>query len=99
MTTKYANKNDLWFHTKDIPGSHVILKTHPNEIVPNNILIETAKIAALHSKARRTTGILVDYCPISCVKKPNGSKPGFVIYKNNKTLSLRTEIVSGDGDF
>ena len=88
LTTKFANKNDIWFHTQDIHGSHVILKTHPNEIIPDNILFEAAKLAALHSKAKHDKGILVDYCPISHVKKPAGSQPGFVIYKNHKTIKM-----------
>lgn len=88
LTTKFANKNDIWFHTQDIHGSHVILKTHLNEIIPDNILLEAAKLAALHSKAKSDKGILVDYCPISHVKKPSGSQPGFVIYKNHKTIKL-----------
>ncbi|MCI9063871.1 MAG: fibronectin/fibrinogen-binding protein [Clostridia bacterium] len=86
LTTKFAKKDDIWFHTKDIHGSHVILKTHPNEIVPDNILLKVAKLAATHSKAKNSSNVLVDYCPVSYVKKPNNSKPGFVIYKNNKTI-------------
>lgn len=88
LTTKFANKNDIWFHTKDIHGSHVILKTHPNESVPDNVLNKVAKLAGIHSKAKSDTGILVDYCFISHVKKPSGSRPGFVIYKNYKTIKL-----------
>ena len=89
LTTKFANKNDIWFHTQDIHGSHVILKTHPgNEIIPDNILLEAAKLAALHSKAKTDKGVLVDYCPVSHIKKPSGSQPGFVTYKNHKTIKL-----------
>ncbi len=86
LTCKYANKNDIWFHTKDIHGSHVILKTNPGELVPDEILFEAAKIAAKHSKAKESSNVPVDYCKVSFVKKPNGSKPGYVIYSNNKTL-------------
>lgn len=86
LTCKFANKNDIWFHTKDIHGSHVILKTQPNDIVPNDILLEAAKIAAKHSKAKNSSHVPVDYCKVSFVKKPSGSKPGYVIYSNNKTL-------------
>ena len=86
LTCKFANKNDIWFHTKDIHGSHVILKTNPNEIVPDDILFETAKLAAKHSKAKNSSHVPVDFCKVSFVKKPSGSKPGFVIYSNNKTL-------------
>ena len=88
LTTKFADKNDIWFHTKDIPGSHVILKTHPKEIVPEEILIEVAKIAASHSKAKNSSNVPVDYCSVLYVRKPNGSKPGYVIYKNNNTINV-----------
>jgi len=86
LTCKFANKNDIWFHTKDIHGSHVILKTTPNEIVPDDVLFEVAKLAAKHSKAKNSSHIPVDFCKVSFVKKPSGSKPGYVIYSNNKTL-------------
>lgn len=86
LTTKYAKYNDIWFHTKDIHGSHVILKTIPNENIPEEIIYKAAKLAAKHSKAKHSSNILVDYCPVYNVKKPNGSKPGMVIYKNNKTI-------------
>lgn len=75
LTCKFANKNDIWFHTKDIHGSHVILKTNPNEIVPEEILFEAAKLAAKHSKAKASSHVPVDYCKVSFVKKPSGSKP------------------------
>lgn len=86
LTCKFANKNDIWFHTKDIHGSHVILKTNPSETIPEGILLEAAKIAAKHSKAKNSSHVPVDFCKVSFVKKPNGSKPGFVIYSNNRTL-------------
>ena len=86
LTCKFANKNDIWFHTKDIHGSHVILKTNPNEIVPDDVLIEVAKLAAKHSKAKNSSHVPVDFCKVAFVKKPSGSKPGYVIYSNNKTL-------------
>lgn len=75
LTCKFANKNDIWFHTKDIHGSHVILKTNPNEIVPEEILFEAAKLAAKHSKAKASSHVPVDYCKVSFVKKPRSSKP------------------------
>ena len=86
LTTKFAKYNDIWFHTKDIHGSHVILKIKPNETIPEEIIHETAKLAAKHSKAKLSSNVPIDYCPVSNVKKPNGSKPGMVIYKNNKTI-------------
>ena len=86
LTNKYASKNDIWFHTKDIHGSHVILKAKPNEVIPDNIIYEAAKLAASHSKAASSSNIPVDYCLVQFVKKVPGNKPGLVIYRNNKTI-------------
>lgn len=88
LTCKFAKKNDIWFHTKDIHGSHVILKVDENKIIPEEILYEAAKLAAKHSKAKNSSHVPVDYCKVTFVKKPSGSKPGFVIYSNNKTLYI-----------
>lgn len=71
LTCKFANKNDIWFHTKDIHGSHVILKTNANEKVPEEILLEAAKLAAKHSKAKNSSHVPVDFCKVSYVKKPS----------------------------
>ena len=86
LTNKFANKNDLWLHTKDIHGSHVIIKSKPKEIVPENVIFEAAKLAAMHSKAKGSSNVPVDYCLVQFVKKVPGNKPGLVIYKNNKTI-------------
>ena len=86
LTNRFASKNDIWFHTKDIHGSHVILKINPGETVPENIIYEAAKLAANHSKAKDSSNIPVDYCLVQYVKKVPGNKPGLVIYKNNKTI-------------
>ena len=89
LTLKYANKSDIWFHTKDFHGSHTILKIDNNLPFPNdNVLVEVAKIAAQHSKAKNSSNVPVDYCEVKYVKKPSGSKPGMVIYSNNKTLNV-----------
>lgn len=89
LTLKYANKSDIWFHTKDFHGSHTILKIDSNVSIPNdNVLVEVAKIAAQHSKAKNSSNVPVDYCEVKYVKKPSGSKPGMVIYSNNKTLNV-----------
>ena len=88
LTLKYAKKTDLWFHTKDIHGSHCILIL-PHPISPDNdILVKCAQIAAYHSKAKNSSNVPVDICEVKYVKKPNGSKPGMVIYKNQKTLHV-----------
>lgn len=92
LTTKYAKKEDLWFHTKDIHGSHVILKLSDNKSNSNineSIIYKCAELAAKHSKAKNSSNIPVDYCYVKYVKKPNGSKPGMVIYTNNKTIFVK----------
>ncbi len=89
LTTKLADKNDIWFHPKDIHGSHVILKNNlSNEFPDNDILVKCAQIAAFYSKAKLSSNVPVDYCFVRYVKKVSGSKPGMVIYTNNKTLNV-----------
>ncbi len=91
LTLKFAKKTDLWFHTKDIHGSHAILFVDGK--VPSDIvLIKCAQIVAFHSKARDSSNVPVDYCEVKFVKKPKGSKPGMVIYSNNKTLNVQPKI-------
>ncbi len=87
LTLKFANKNDLWFHTKDFHGSHTILKIDKSLPYPDDkILIEAAKLATKHSKAKNSSHVPVDFCEVKYVKKPSSSKPGMVIYTNYKTL-------------
>lgn len=85
LTTKVANDNDLWFHTKDIHGSHLILKSN-GETPKLETLTKCASLAAYYSKAKFSSHVPVDYTLIKNVKKPNGAVPGYVIYTNNKTL-------------
>lgn len=85
LTLKVANDNDYWFHTKDIHGSHLILKC--NGITPKISTIEKcAKICAYYSKAKFSSHVPVDYTLKKFVKKPHGAVPGYVIYTNNKTI-------------
>ena len=85
LTLHRARKTDLWFHTKNIPGSHVILVC--NEKAPtDDIIVYAASLAAFYSKAGERGQIPVDYTPVKYVKKPSGSKPGTVIYTTNKTV-------------
>ena len=86
LTLKYAKKTDLWFHTKDIHGSHCILVLNGSPIPEDDILLKCAEIAAYHSKAKNSSNVPVDICEVKYVKKPNGAKPGMVIYTNQKTL-------------
>ena len=88
LTLKYAKKTDLWFHTKDIHGSHCILVLNGLPLPEDAVLLKCAEIAAYHSKARNSSNVPVDICEVKYVKKPNGAKPGMVIYKNNKTLHV-----------
>jgi len=85
LTLKFADKEDLWFHTKNIPGSHVIIKTEHKK-VPDTTLYEAALLAAFYSKGRNSQNVPVDYTYKKNVKKPKGSKPGMVIYENNNTI-------------
>lgn len=83
LTFKTASKDDLWFHTKDIPGSHVILVTDGEE--PGDIdYTEACQVAAYYSQAKGDN-VAVDYTRVKNIKKPQGAKPGFVIYKTNYT--------------
>ena len=87
LTFTFANKNDIWLHTKDIQGSHVILK-NSGQNVSDDALVKCAKLAVEHSKAKFSSNVPVDYCKVQYVKKPNGAKPGMVIFTNNKTISV-----------
>jgi predicted ribosome quality control (RQC) complex YloA/Tae2 family protein len=83
VTFKVASKSDTWLHTKDIPGSHVVIHSQdPDE----ETILEAATIAAYFSKARDSASVPVDYTEVRQVKKPSGAKPGFVIYFEQKTV-------------
>jgi len=87
LSLKLAKENDLWFHTKDIRGSHVILKTNGKDI-SDDLIIKCAKLASKHSKAKNSSNVPVDYCLAKYVKKPSGTKPGMVIYTNYRTVNV-----------
>ncbi|MCM1992727.1 Rqc2 family fibronectin-binding protein [Oceanirhabdus seepicola] len=86
LTLKFASKKDIWLHTKDIPGSHVIVKNTGN--IPESTLDEAANLAAYYSKGKDSTKVPVDYTEVKNVKKPSGAKPGMVIYYTNKTFFI-----------
>lgn len=92
LTLKYAKKTDIWFHTKDIHGSHCILVLNGNNAPSNDILVRCAEIAAYHSKGKNSSNVPVDFCEVKFVKKPSKSKPGMVIYTHNKTLKVEPKI-------
>ena len=91
LTLKTANNNDVWLHTKEIPGSHTILVTNGREPTDTAIL-EAAKIAAYHSKAKDSTQVPVDYTQIRNVSKPQGAKPGMVIFVKNRTVYVTPAV-------
>lgn len=91
LTFKFATGNDWWFHTKGIPGSHVVVKTNGEE-VPDRVFEEAGKLAAHYSQARGQEKVEIDYTQKKNVKKPNGSKPGFVVYYTNYSLVIDSDI-------
>ncbi|MFI3226796.1 MAG: NFACT RNA binding domain-containing protein [Clostridia bacterium] len=92
LTLKTASRNDMWFHTQKIHGTHVILQNGGQQ-VPETTLNECFMIAAYNSKARSSSNVPVDYCPVSHVRKPRGSKAGMVIYDNYNTAYVTPDAV------
>ena len=88
LSLKMAAKNDLWLHTKNIPGSHVILVTGGQE-PSGEALVQAAQLAAWFSRARESSSVPVDYTPVRMLRKPQGARPGKVIYDTYRTLSVR----------
>ncbi len=85
LTLRIADPDDIWMHTKNIPGSHVIIKCAGKEVSENTIY-EGAMLAAYFSKGKMSAQVPVDYTKKKHVKKPSGSKPGMVIYETNSTM-------------
>ncbi|SDJ73495.1 Rqc2 family fibronectin-binding protein [Sediminibacillus albus] len=91
LTNRLAARDDIWLHTKDIPGSHVVIRDrNPSE----QTLLEAAQLAANFSKSKNSSSVPVDYTLIRHVKKPNGAKPGFVTYDHQKTLFVTPEAAA-----
>ena len=85
LSFKTANKNEIWLHVKDIPGSHVVIRdTNPSD----QTILEAAQLAAYFSKGRDSDNVPVDYLPVKRLRKPNGAKPGFVTFTGQKTLRV-----------
>ncbi len=91
LTFRFATGNDWWFHAKDVPGSHVIVKTNGDEL-PDRTFEEAGKLAAYYSKSRGNEKAEIDYVEKKHVKKPNGGKPGFVVYYTNYSLVIDSDI-------
>ena len=91
LTFKIASKDDIWFHVKDIHGSHVILQTN-GKMPSQETINKCAAITAYHSKAMQSSNVPVDYTFVKYVKKPNKAKPGMVIYTNQETVNVNPKI-------
>ncbi|MBO5055181.1 MAG: NFACT family protein [Lachnospiraceae bacterium] len=91
LTFKFASGNDWWFHAKGIPGSHVVVKTNGDEL-PDATFEDAARLAAHYSKGKEQDKVEVDYTEKKNVKKPGGSKPGFVVYYTNYSMMIDTDI-------
>lgn len=89
LTMRFASSSDVWFHVKDLPGSHVLVKNPNREELPEEVIKKAAILAAENSKAKEGTTVPVDYTLKKHVKKPKGSKPGFVTYENSRTIQIR----------
>lgn len=95
LTLRTARGGDIWFHTKNIPGSHVIVVTG-GRVPPDRTLEQAAVLAALHSKAAQSRQVPVDYTEARNVRKPAGAKPGMVIYDTNHTAYVTPDPLLAD---
>lgn len=91
LTFHFANGNDWWFHAKGVPGSHVIVRTNGDEL-PDSTFEEAGRLAAHFSKNKDAEKVEIDYIERKHIKKPNGSKPGFVVYYTNYSLIIDSDI-------
>lgn len=91
LTFHFASGNDWWFHAKQAPGSHVIVKSNGDEL-PDRTFEEAGRLAAYYSSMRGSNKVEIDYVQKKHVKKPNGAKPGFVVYYTNYSLVIDSDI-------
>lgn len=92
LTFKFAEGNDLWFHAKQMPGSHVIVKTNGETEIPDRTYEEAARLAAYYSTGKDAPKVEIDYTKKKNLKKPPKAKPGFVIYHTNYSMSMEPDI-------
>lgn len=93
LTIRMAYSTDIWLHTKIIPGSHTIIRTNGGNHVPDRTILEAAQLAAYFSKAQNSSKVPVDYTMVKNVKKPNGAKPGMVIYDHYNTIYVEPQLI------
>ena len=91
LTFQFAKGGDWWFHAKGAPGSHVIVQTNGQEL-PDRTYEEAARLAAYYSSNRNAEKVEIDYIEKKHVKKPNGAKPGFVVYYTNYSMMIDSDI-------
>lgn len=92
LSFSFATGNDIWFHSKGIPGSHVILKTEGKEDIPDSVYEQAARLAAYYSSGRTAPKVEIDYTRKKNLKRPPASKPGFVIYHTNYSMLIEPDI-------
>lgn len=92
LTFKTGRKGDIWLHAQKCPGSHVLLVADGEE-VPDDAIVEAAEIAAYYSSAKDSTVVTVDYTDVKNIKKPNGAKPGFVVYYTYYSVNVKPKRV------
>jgi len=88
LTFKTSRKGDIWLHAQKAPGSHVLLVSNGNE-VPDDAIVEAAEIAAYFSSIKDSTVATIDYTDVKNIKKPNGAKPGFVVYYTYYSVNVK----------
>lgn len=105
LVTRLAREEDLWLHAKDVPGSHVIVRTQ-GQPVPETTLLEAAALAAYFSRSRQSSKVAVDYTLIKNVRKPRGARPGYVTYTGQRTVVVKPQLLTlpqqsspGPGEF
>lgn len=91
LTFQFADGGDWWFHAKEIPGSHVIVKSE-GKVLPDRTFEEAARLAAHYSKGRGQEKVEIDYTQRKNIKKPSAAKPGFVIYHTNYSMNIAPDI-------
>jgi predicted ribosome quality control (RQC) complex YloA/Tae2 family protein len=91
ITFKMARNEDYWFHAKNMPGSHVVIRTGGDELTDEEF-VEAARIAAYYSKGKNSVKVEVDYTKKANIKKPPNAKPGFVIYDTNYSMLVEPDI-------
>lgn len=88
LTMRLARKNDVWLHARDVPGAHVVIRTE-GRLPPTPLALqEAAALAAYFSRARHSQNVPVDYTLRKNVSKPGGTRPGFVVYKEQRTINV-----------